>query len=99
MNNIIVYENGDASIYASIGEAESSIEAIDVLNGEYFIFTDDAKEIEQQVVDGTWGRKIVRLKATGRDCSDRALIILRKMTPAFPWALNLHDTILSRKGE
>lgn len=42
---IVVYENGDVSLFDSVESAEQALEPLDVANSEYRIFDGDGNEL------------------------------------------------------
>lgn len=48
---LIVDENGDASLYWSVTEAELSLEAIDVKNNEYVAYDSDGRRLDIDLVE------------------------------------------------
>jgi hypothetical protein len=57
---IVVYENGDVSLFDSVESAEQALEPLDVANSEYRIFDGDGNELngstEQTLAKGLFGK-------------------------------------------
>lgn len=49
MSRVIIYENGDTSVYPDTDSAEIDLEPIDVANGEYQAFDENVNKLEMTV--------------------------------------------------